>query len=196
MYRGDIPVLESWLPVCSLDLSEYTAHLLSGGSSDGPEVLAASVAMNIPINVVMDDAVWSTALDGVELAFPTILLSSYDAGFMCVADQDSTDNPSQDTAAATDLSHLGAAAPTSSGGVKCLGRPLTAIPEYPNYPDSDRTDTNPDDLFTEEAVAKPVKIKKPEVAIPRSWLCFIILDNFILMTGHVLVMTVKVISTT
>lgn len=40
---------------------------------DGLEVLLVSIAMNTVINVVMDDTVWSTARDGHDFHFLTII---------------------------------------------------------------------------------------------------------------------------
>ncbi len=69
-------MIEKWLAVRGISLQEYLEILGGNGSSDGLEIWAASMAMNQPVNVVMLDMIWSTAHEGLDFAYPTILLTS------------------------------------------------------------------------------------------------------------------------
>ena len=99
-YSSDLHMIKKWLAVHGLSIQEYSMHLLANGSSDSLELWMASMAMNIPINVVIEDSIWSTARDGVELAYTLLLLTTYNDAILCceVPDQD--------------LSHEGAASPS------------------------------------------------------------------------------------
>ena len=42
-------------------MDDYLDHLLHDGPADGLEVLLVSLVLNVMINMVLDDIVWSTS---------------------------------------------------------------------------------------------------------------------------------------
>ena len=60
-----VHMIEKWLAVRDLTLSEYLDHLCRGGTLDGCEVWCFSLATDKPINVVQESEVWSTATEGI-----------------------------------------------------------------------------------------------------------------------------------
>ncbi len=54
---GDVGMIEKWLAVHGLSLQEYFRMLGEGTASDGLEVWATSMALNCPLNIVMEDCV-------------------------------------------------------------------------------------------------------------------------------------------
>ncbi len=124
---------------------EYVALLQWGNEADGLEVWVASLALGKFVNVIMDDMVWASAQEGFHHAYPSLFLTNF--GWAILYEVEPED----------DLSHLGAAVPVPpSGGLPQpqlraqWGHPLSQIPEYPQQPDSDRSDTGPEELFVEE----------------------------------------------
>ncbi len=157
-YSVDLHMIEKWLAVHGLSIQDYSVHLMANGSSDGLELWMASMVMNIPINMVMEDSVWTTARDGVELAYTSLLLTSYNDAILCC------EVPNQD------LSHEGAAAPPLQSPLSIprqhRGRPLISIPEYPEQQDSSHSNTDPIELLDADLVTW-APIPNPGVAIPR-----------------------------
>ena len=49
-------MIEKWLAIRGLDLSEYLSHLEGDKESDGLELWLLSLASDHPINVIMDDS--------------------------------------------------------------------------------------------------------------------------------------------
>ena len=137
-------MIEKWLAVRGLDLAEYLSHL----ESDSLELWLLSLASDHPINVVMDDRVFSTGISGVDFDCPTVVLLPSCEAFLCELD--------------TSEDELGAAAaplPPTIALVSWGGRPLAAVPEYPDLPDSLDEHTDPDKLL--EIENKEVHINMP-----------------------------------
>ncbi len=82
-----VHMIEKWLAVRDLTLSEYLDHLHQGGTSDGYEVWCFSLAMDRPINVVQESEVWSTATEGIDFQYAVILMTTYMEGFLCVLEE-------------------------------------------------------------------------------------------------------------
>ncbi len=104
-----------------------------------------SLALGKFVNVIMDDMVWASAQEGFDHAYPSFLLTNFGQVILCEVEPED------------DLSHLGAAVPEPPSGrlphpqLKAQqGCPLSQIPEYPQQPDSDRSDTDPEELFIAE----------------------------------------------
>ena len=140
-FAPDLPIISSWLVIRGLDLEEYIAMLQQDRDSDGLELWCASIVLNKPLNVVFELSVWSTALELFDTAYPSIVLTTHCSGVLCELAPDSAEED--------DLSNLGAAASKAPG--KHQGRPVVDIPEYPKKPDSDHSDTDPDDMIEAEA---------------------------------------------
>ena len=49
---------------------------------DGLEAWLFSIATDRPLNFVLEDAMWSTAVDGVDLTYPTIALTTTSTGIV------------------------------------------------------------------------------------------------------------------
>ncbi len=90
----------SWLAIHGLSVEEYIALLEQQRDSDGLEVWAVSIALGQPINVIFEDAVWSTAAEGFDYLYPSLLLMSHVTAVLC------EEEPQEEE----DLSHLGTAA--------------------------------------------------------------------------------------
>ena len=43
------------------------------------------------MNVVMSDTIWSTACEGLDFAYPTILLTSFEHGMLCALEEQEQD---------------------------------------------------------------------------------------------------------
>ncbi len=89
--------------------------------------------------------VWSTATEGFDYLYPSLLLTSHAITVLCEEELQEEE----------DISHLGAAAllhvQSHSRQKGCL---LVPIPEYPYQIDSDKTDTDPEDLMLAETCAR------------------------------------------
>ncbi len=134
-------MIEKWIAVRGMNLQEYLDMLSTGASVDGLELWAASMAMNILISVIMEDSIWSTDRAGVDLEGRCFILASYTDFVPCALDRDA-ENVVEELAAA--------APPMTEPFVRCVGHPLMSIPEYPDLPDSEKDDTDPDTLLVEE----------------------------------------------
>ncbi len=65
-------------------------------------MLLASIAMNVPINLVFEDFVWSTSREGVDFAFPMIIWTAAGAVACRAVDPDSGTNADVDTSKTSD----------------------------------------------------------------------------------------------
>ncbi len=72
-YSHCLDFTHKWCGAWGSDLGLYHNHLAAGGALDGLEVLLASIAMNTMINIVFEDSVWSSAREGPDFWFPTIV---------------------------------------------------------------------------------------------------------------------------
>ncbi len=87
-YYSDIPIMGNWLALRGLTKEDYLDHLSSGGPVDGLELWCALVATRTPLNVVIEDTVWSTVHDGVDLQYISVMLCSYTTGFICCSEEE------------------------------------------------------------------------------------------------------------
>ena len=130
-------------------MEEYVALMAQGGEVDGLEVWVASMALEHPLNVIFESAVWSTSADGFDTTYQSLLMMSHYTVVLC----EHAPDPVEQTAFGDedeDMSHLGAAAP-----VKRKGRPVTMTPEYPNRCDLDSSTTNTEQLFEVATISRP-----------------------------------------
>ena len=158
---ADLLMIEKWLVVRGILLSEYQQILGNQGALDGLEVWAASMAFDQPINVVPEDSVWGTTHNSIDFTYPTFLLSDYDKFVPCAL-------------SCEDVDQLAVAAPLPTSPTLMVerskgGQPLMSIPEYVDQVDSEHEDTDPDTLLTTETVAR-LPLTSTGEAIPRACL--------------------------
>ena len=72
-YSHSLDFTHKWCSAWGSDLGLYHDHLAAGGASDGLEVLLALIAINTRINIAFEDLVWSSAREGLDFQFPTIV---------------------------------------------------------------------------------------------------------------------------
>ncbi len=53
----------------------YLEHLENGGPTDGLEVLLTSITLDLNINIVQVDVIWSTLREGLNFSDPTIIVA-------------------------------------------------------------------------------------------------------------------------
>ncbi len=75
-YSAHLDMAYTWCKAHGQYFMEYQSHLGDGGPADGLEVLLALLAIDIPINVIMRDTVWSTVKDGPDFHHSTVVLCS------------------------------------------------------------------------------------------------------------------------
>lgn len=133
-------------------MDDYLEHLLRDGPADGLEVLLVLIALNITINVVLDDVIWATNCKGIDFCCPTVLLSTSGA-YACLlqdllegnlADLDMMQTDSTDHDAVQDSTPLDTGRPQG-------GHPLTVKKDITSESGS-TTDTNLDNEFTTDTV--------------------------------------------
>ena len=78
-----LKMVAKWCNACSQIMDDYLDHLLCDGPTDGLEVLLVSTALNVNINVVSDDVVWSSSHKGIDFSCLTVLLSTLGA-YVCL----------------------------------------------------------------------------------------------------------------
>ena len=76
-FESDLPMILSWLAIHGLSVEEYIALLEQQRDSDGLEVWAVSIALGQPINVIFEDAVWSTVVEGFDHLYPSAMWLQY-----------------------------------------------------------------------------------------------------------------------
>ncbi len=118
---------------------EYLSHLEGDKESDGLDLWLLSLASDHPINVIMDDRVFSTSINGVDFDCLTVVLLP-----LCKASLCELDAPEDEHGAAV------APLPPTVTLVSKGRRPLAAVLEYPDLPDSSDEQTNPDTLLETE----------------------------------------------
>ncbi len=75
LYCSKVPMIEKWLVIRGLTLADYISHLQEGGTSDSLELWMASMAMNTLLNIFMEDEAFSTAVTGLDLDQPSLVLT-------------------------------------------------------------------------------------------------------------------------
>ncbi len=83
-----VHMIEKWLAVRELTLSDYLDHLHGGGTSDGCEVWCFSLATDKPVNIVQESEVWLTVKEGIDFQYAVILMTSYTDGCLCISEDD------------------------------------------------------------------------------------------------------------
>ncbi len=78
-------------------------HLGDEGLVDGLEVLLASIAIDVPINMIMHDTVWSTAKDGPDFHHPTVVLCQGGAILCRLIDSDQGHQADVDTMSSSNI---------------------------------------------------------------------------------------------
>ena len=71
-YSVHLDYAHDWCAAWGLSLLDYTSHLNRDGHADGLEILLALTALNVNINIITEDHIWSTFHSGVDLWDPTI----------------------------------------------------------------------------------------------------------------------------
>ncbi len=122
------------------------------------ELSAASLAMSTAFNIVTESTVWSTGINGVEEDNVWICLTSRETGQLCLLHK----SPEE----LDDLSSIGTTAPSAAFSHKKGVWPLMVIPEHVALPDSDREDTDIEDLYTADQVVYVPKLGSGQ-AVPR-----------------------------
>ena len=54
-----------WVQAHGLEMEDYYDHLQQDGLANGLEVLLVSLAINVLINIILDDVVWTSAKQDV-----------------------------------------------------------------------------------------------------------------------------------
>ena len=141
-------MIKKWLAMRGLDLEEYLSHLESDRASNGLELWLLSLASDHPINVVIDDRVFLTSIGGVDFDCPTVVLPPSSEAYLCELD--------------TSEDELGVAVappPLTVALVSRSRRPLAAVLEYPDLPNSLDENTDTDILL--ESENKEVQVNMP-----------------------------------
>ena len=126
--------------------------------------------------MVTESMVWSMGMAGVEEENIWICLTSRDSGQLCVLHISSHED---------DLSCVGAAAlPLRLRPYVKGGRPLTAIPKYVEFPDSDREDTDTEDLFTAKRVTHALQLGSGQAILHDYPVCSNHLDSGMALFRH------------
>ena len=86
-YRSSLNSVHRWLAVHGLDFEDYVLHLSVGGMADGLEAWLVSVAINTPLNVVMEDTVWSLSISGIDFQYYTLVLTSFGMVVQCLPEE-------------------------------------------------------------------------------------------------------------
>ena len=148
----------TWCCACGQLIDDYYDHLEQDGPADGLEVLLVSVALDMVINIVLDDVVWTTSLCGVDFHNPTVLVSTV-VVYACVLHDSLEGNVADiDTSGSQENTGVKCMESTGSeGGMTLLqnhphgGRPL--MTECAVDSDSgSTTDTNPDMEFITQTI--------------------------------------------
>ncbi len=138
----ELPMIVKWIVIRGMNLQEYLDLLSTGTSVDGLKLWVASMAMNIPISIIMEDSIWSTDWARVNLEGKCYILANYWFCSLCNGQR------SWDCWRGACCS---SPSPITEPFVKHVGHPLMSILEYPDLLDSEKEDTDLDTLLVEEA---------------------------------------------
>ena len=142
-----VHMIEKWLAVRELTLSDYLDHLCGGCvASDGCEVWCFSLATDRPVNIIQESEVWSTAKEGIDFQHTMILMTSYTDGFLCISEDDAESILPQPVAILPLVVQLSL--------VKSIGRPVILPCESSSdsglQDDSSQISTDPSDHMDQE----------------------------------------------
>ncbi len=161
-----------WVHAYGQDIDHYYEHLLRDGLADGLEVLLVSLALNTPVNIILDDIVWTMSKQ--DLDFKNLMVLVAMAGAFACLTPDSLDG------------HLGDLDTVTTDSVDCKkskdevvilsslighsvgGQPLMTTEA--GYSDSgSTTDTNPNSEFVKTRVVQ----KKGQMWKVSPQVCFV-----------------------
>ncbi len=83
-----------------LDFDDYVSHLSAEGIVDGLEAWLVSVATNTPLNIVLEDTVWSLSVSGIDFQYYTLVLMSFGTAVLCLPKEHSNN---EETCQPTDI---------------------------------------------------------------------------------------------
>ena len=162
----NVPMIEKWLAVCGLTLADYLTHLRNGGTLDGLELWAFSLAINKPITIIQESSVWSTSVQGADFQQIVVTMTSYTSRSLCTEEQSEVDNMPGRAEGIANPSF----GPQASL-LKRSGRPLVLPMDSPSssFDDSSMTtSTDPEDLMEVEKVRA---LPKPKSSQPKQQRC-------------------------
>ena len=143
-----LKLAHDWCCAHGFDLEEYCEHLGRGRPADGLEVLLMSLAINTHINIVFEDSVWATGVEGINLSFPMIVFTTTGSLPCKVFDPDEGVYGDMDTTATTDSLEENMIPPSLRS---CSGsRPLMKVQDVPPSFDTTSSDTDPDSELTQD----------------------------------------------
>ncbi len=73
-YSCHLDCVYSWVEARGQALEHYQVHLAEEGKADSLEVFLVLLALDIGINVMMENSVWSTLKSGIDFSYPTMVL--------------------------------------------------------------------------------------------------------------------------
>ncbi len=124
--------------------------------ADGLEILLTSLAINMHINVVLEDSIWSTGREGINFSYPTIVYTMAGALPCRVFDPEEGNYADLDTTAttATTDSVLDESLIPPSLLQQKGGHLLTVFQQVSSSADSTSSDMDPDGELTMESVGE------------------------------------------
>ncbi len=172
-----------WCEQQKITVNEYIALLSHNGNGRGLEFLLCAMALDININVIEADSVWSAKLDGVDFWDPTVVWTVSGAVVSWFSSQDGIE-------ADLGTSELPAVISSTDEKPASLlvrllgGRPLSQEAEYPEA-SSSSTETNPDDEFNMVAQEVPMRQSPSRKASPQNCkVCTVGLKSKSALAGH------------
>ncbi len=58
-HTSQLPPAHTWLMSRGLELKDYCEHMVDDGQADGLEVWLVCLALNVNINIIQEDHIWS-----------------------------------------------------------------------------------------------------------------------------------------
>ncbi len=153
---GQLQLVHRWCEQRGQTLQMYLEHLESGSPADGLEVLLTSIALDLNINIVQEDVVWSTSREGLDFSDPTIIVAMAGALPHKYKDPGSGTQADIDTSKTSDSVEKPVQIPDGLQNRLKGGHPLVMAPDTMDSTSaetSETMDTNPDDeLMVDHAV--------------------------------------------
>ena len=155
-----------WCKQQKTTVNESIALLSHNGDGGGLEILLCAMALDININVIQADSVWSAKLEGVDFWDPTVVWTASGAVVCQFSSQDGIEadlDTSESPAVTSSIDETPASLLESPLG----GRPLSQKAEYPEV-SSLSTETNPDDEFDVDACEVHMRQRPSGKASPQN----------------------------
>ncbi len=89
IHQASLPQLRQWTAARGLAVEDYFVHLSSDSAADGLELWLALMAAKTPVNIVMEDTVWSLVRGGIDFTYPTYVLMAFGEALPCLPEQES-----------------------------------------------------------------------------------------------------------